>query len=70
MKALIVLIAILAGVWLWRSSRKPPAASEKPGGVKGMTACPVCGVHLPKVEAVKGKQALYCSADHRHQAEG
>lgn len=79
MKALIVLIVVLAGVWLWRSGRRAPPAAGNPGrtgrrsgptAIEDMTCCPVCGVHLPREEAVEGKVALYCSADHRRQAEG
>ncbi len=78
MKALIVLIAVLAGVWLWRSGRRAPPAAGKQGrtgshpeqkAIEDMACCPVCRVHLPRKEAVEGKLALYCSADHRRQAE-
>ncbi len=78
MKALIILLAVLAGVWLWRNgrqkaldARKPPKERAKPdGGVQEMVSCPVCGVHLPRSDAVAGTQGLYCSAAHRQQAEG
>ena len=77
MKALIVLLAVLAGIWIWRSSRRLPPERKQPGGNQGrakaaiddMVSCPVCGVHLPRADAVQGKRALYCSQDHRHQAE-
>ncbi|MDP3139153.1 MAG: PP0621 family protein, partial [Burkholderiaceae bacterium] len=35
-----------------------------------MVSCPVCDLHLPRAEAVVGNKGLYCSADHRRQAEG
>ncbi|MDP1968565.1 MAG: PP0621 family protein, partial [Burkholderiaceae bacterium] len=35
-----------------------------------MVSCPVCALHLPRAEAVAGEKGLYCSADHRRQAEG
>ncbi|WP_413893051.1 PP0621 family protein [Candidatus Skiveiella danica] len=79
MKALIILLAILAGVWLWRSGRQkslggranpppePPASGRE---AASMVACAVCGVHVPPSEAVAGRQGSYCSAAHRRQAEG
>jgi uncharacterized protein len=78
-KALIILLAILAGVWLWRSGRqknledrrRPPAGPTSSGrGTPSMVVCAVCGVHLPPTDAVNGRQGTYCSAAHHHQAEG
>jgi len=78
-KALIILLAILAGVWLWRSGRqknlenrgRPPAGPpSNGGGTPSMVACAVCGVHVPPADAVTGRQGSYCSAAHHHQAEG
>ena len=75
MKYLLVLAVILIGVFLWRSNRevrKPPAARPgKEGGVKAieMVRCDVCGVHCPKVDSLAGKRGVYCTAQHRSQAE-
>jgi uncharacterized protein len=77
MKALIILLAVLAGVWLWRNGRKkelaarnPPAErSAPPTQLQEMVRCPVCGVHLPRPDALVGRLGLYCSAAHRQQAE-
>jgi uncharacterized protein len=79
-KALIVLLAVLAGVWLWRNGRQKNLAArkrpaEQPGTpqtrVQEMVRCQVCGVHLPWADAVPGQHGLlYCSAEHRRKAEG
>jgi uncharacterized protein len=78
MKALIVLLAVLAGVWLWRNGRQKALAERKrpderstpqPDRLQQMVCCPVCGVHLPRSDALVGRLGLYCSAAHRQQAE-
>ena len=75
MKALVVLLTLLAGVWLVKRSirrrqadlaapmHKPPArraAKQQP-----MQACAHCGVHVPDSEAVRDGELYYCSAEHR-----
>lgn len=79
MKYLVVVLVVLAGLWLWRNQRKSDAderreerAAAKPPPeppLLEIVACPVCGLHLPSRDAVQGKLALYCSSDHRQQAE-
>ena len=74
MKLLLVLLAVLAGVWLWRSGRRNPPPQQrrgKPSGsaVQDMVRCETCGVHLPRADAVEGRRGCYCSAAHRAQAE-
>ena len=49
MKALIILLAVLAGVWLWRNGRKkdlaarntPEKPSAPPAQLQEMVRCPV-----------------------------
>ncbi len=71
MKFLIVVLAVLLLIWLWRSKRPPtPNTKSKPASPQPapleMVACAHCGLHLPKIEAVEGKQNLYCSTAHLH----
>ncbi len=75
MKVLLVLLALAAGLWLWRSGRRdaakqqraaPPTASDLP---QPMVACLHCKVHLPRAEALPGTRGHYCCAAHRQQAE-
>lgn len=78
MKALIVLLALLAGVWLWRNGRQRSLAARKRSaerpdaqqeGVEEMVRCPVCGVHLPRTDAVVGRYGIYCNLAHCQEAE-
>ncbi|MGH6627774.1 MAG: PP0621 family protein [Burkholderiaceae bacterium] len=74
MKYLVVLVVVLIGIWLWRSSRQAPKAgrdaSRQAGQQQEMVRCPVCALHVPKAEAVAGRQAWYCCVEHRQRAEG
>jgi uncharacterized protein len=74
MKYILVLVVILIGVFVWRSNRevrKPPASRQGKPGVKAieMVRCDVCGVHCPRIDALAGKRGMYCTAQHRSQAE-
>ncbi|HOB65191.1 PP0621 family protein [Ottowia sp.] len=74
MKLLLVLLAVLAGVWLWQRGRRLSQASRASrGGERAalpMVSCRQCGMHVPGNEAVAGRQGTYCSAAHRRDAEG
>lgn len=78
MKYLLLLVVLFVAYSIWRNGRlrdesesrrpPPPAPGASP---QEMVRCPVCGVHLPRSEAVPGARgALYCSKDHRLRAEG
>jgi uncharacterized protein len=74
MKILLVLVLVLAGVWLFRANRKsarqrtPPV--QKPVTMAlDMVRCQHCDTHLPQADAIAGKRGVYCSAEHRQQAE-
>nr|WP_315192084.1 PP0621 family protein [uncultured Albidiferax sp.] len=72
MKLLIILLAVLLGVWLWRSRRgpsKPPKPSKTTQALQDMVPCKVCGVLLPQTEALTTAHGVYCGPAHRAQAE-
>lgn len=74
MKFLLVLAVVLIGFWLWRSgreARKPPPGQPGADAARAieMVRCDVCGVHCPKTDALAGKRGIYCTAQHRSQAE-
>lgn len=74
MKVLLVLVAILIGVWLFRSNRKAPSKPKRTAAQPNtaqleMVRCLHCDVHLPKSDAVAGRQGTYCSLEHRKRAE-
>jgi len=73
-KGLLILLLVLGGVWLWRKRQPPPAKMDTPKtpqaiSPQDMVRCGHCGLHLPSVEAIEGKNGVYCSADHQHLAE-
>jgi uncharacterized protein len=63
---------------VWRNNRlrdeRESRAQQPPGPARApqeMVSCPVCGVHLPRSEAVPGARGiLYCSKEHRLRAGG
>jgi uncharacterized protein len=82
MKYLLVAALIAGIVWLLRRSRERPsrdvgAPQHPPDGpgrateVIEVVACSVCQVHLPKSQALIGRQgSLYCCEAHRREAGG
>ena len=83
MKYLLILVLTLAVIWLWQGKRRaaladkarrqktpPPAGTGTPLQTTEIIACEVCGVHLPRTEALAGGRGVYCSEAHRRQAEG
>jgi uncharacterized protein len=83
MKYLLILVLALAVIWLWQGKRRAALAdkarrqkAQQPAGTSGplpateIIACDVCGVHLPRTEALAGGRGNYCSEAHRRQAEG
>lgn len=80
MKYLLILALILGVVWLWRHNRQaekdaaaPPRAPARPAatGITEIVACSVCHVHLPRSEALIGREGgVYCSEAHRREAGG
>jgi len=80
-KYLLVLAVVLIAFWLWRSNReresesnrteKPPPGRPGPDPTKAieMVSCDVCGTHCPQGDAVVGRRGVYCSVQHRGQAE-
>lgn len=74
MKYLLVLAVVVVAWMVWRAQRRadtPPAAPPQPKAKlppQDMVACAVCGVHLPRGDAITGARGTYCSDDHRRRA--
>jgi uncharacterized protein len=81
-KILIGLIVIIAVIWLVRASRKDTTLTEKSSALNRqpdsptaqdkptrMLQCHHCGLHIPVLDAVKGRQGSYCTEAHRLLAE-
>jgi uncharacterized protein len=72
---LLLAVAVFAAVYLiLRSYRRkidksaPPPAPGHPHGAsrhgEDMVRCRVCGVHLPRSEAIASRGEIYCSREH------
>jgi uncharacterized protein len=80
MKYLLVIAFVLVVFWLWRHNRQAEREAAPPPrrrtndpagkGITEMVACEVCHVHLPKSEALIGRDGFYCSEAHRREAGG
>jgi uncharacterized protein len=76
MKFVVLAVVLVVAYMLWRNSRlerrrdaQPPAAPAI--APQEMVSCPVCGLHLPKGDAVAGSNGLlYCGTEHRLRAGG
>ena len=78
MKYLLVMALVLVVFWIWRHNReaerrdaapaRAPAPPKTGAAVTEIVACEVCGVHLPKSEALIGNKGIYCSDAHRREA--
>lgn len=76
MKYLVLLAVLVIAYMVWRSNRigRSGAAPGARGPAKKtdpqeMIACPVCGLHLPRADAIAGPDGLaYCSQEHRLRA--
>lgn len=80
MKYLIVLLVVLAVAWLVTAPRRRlrrgddeaprrPPAPPPPPLQESIVACPQCGLHLPRSEAVPGRGGHFCSEAHRRAHE-
>ncbi len=77
MKYFLVMALVLGVFWMWRHNRhlekeekdkaKRQAAVQKLPPVD-IVACAVCGVHLPKSEALRSADSYFCGDAHRRQA--
>ncbi len=81
MKYLFLIGLVLVILWLWQAKRRSNLASKSgppppqgqhraPAQPTEMVACDVCSLHLPRTEALTSGQGIYCSDEHRRQAEG
>ena len=79
MKFLLVIAVLVAAYYVWRAGRRsdagsPPAGRARPGKdtsrPQDMVQCASCAVHLPRTEALPGRDgAVFCSDEHRRRHE-
>jgi uncharacterized protein len=75
MKYLVLLMVVIAVIWFVRNHRRSTDRSDTParppkqaalGEPQDMVRCPVCSLHLPRVDALPGPDGqMYCCAEHR-----
>lgn len=73
MAKLLIWLAIgLAAVFWFRALRRKQVAppTEAKPEVEDMVRCKVCGVNLPRSEAILSRGRFYCSQEHKQQDHG
>jgi uncharacterized protein len=69
MKLVLLLLAVFALFWLLRASvrRNLPPRARPPTSTapQPMVICSMCGVHLPRDEALPGRGGVFCDEAHR-----
>jgi uncharacterized protein len=77
MKYVVLFAVLLIAYSVWRNNRLRDEREDQarsgraPDAPQEMVSCPVCGVHLPRADAVAGARGvLYCSHEHRQRAGG
>jgi uncharacterized protein len=67
----IILVTVLLVLWFKHMGRqrgggsKPPAPKQ----AEDMVRCKVCGVNLPRSEALMSKGQFYCCDEHRRSGQ-
>lgn len=69
-KLLFFVFLVLAVLYLFRRSAPPPSSPSFPqqsNQGEDMVRCAVCGVHLPRSEALMSGGAFFCGQEHLRQ---
>lgn len=70
LKWLLVIAVVVAVVLLMKSAARRgelPKQSAREDKVEDMVRCRVCGVNLPRSEAIMSRGRFYCGEEHRRQ---
>lgn len=70
---LFVLLGVLAVNWFKGQKRIGRDSGQRPSEPKGpedMVRCHVCGINLPRSEAIMSRGRIYCCDEHRRQDQG
>jgi len=76
MKFVVFVLALVVLLWLLKRSLGPraPRAPRRPQASGDatplpMATCAVCGLHLPRHEALPGRGGVFCGEAHRAEYE-
>lgn len=66
-----ILLGVVAVAW-FKSQGRSRQSLDRRGKqeVEDMVRCHVCGINLPRSEAILSRGRIYCCDDHRHQDQG
>lgn len=68
---LVIGVTILLVLWFKSLARRGRDAEDKPENrVEDMVRCRVCGVNLPRSEAILSQERIYCCDEHRRRDRG
>lgn len=75
MKFVLFVVALLALLWLIKGSvarrvpPPPPRDAARPPEPLPMVSCALCGLHLPRHDALPGRGGVFCGEAHRAEYE-
>lgn len=67
---LLVVVALAVALWLRHASRARGERADPSTRIEDMARCKVCGVHLPRSEAIESQGRTYCCDAHRRLDQG
>jgi uncharacterized protein len=69
-----ILLGAVAVAWYKSQGRSRPGPDldtpRQPPLAEDMVRCQVCGINLPRSEAILSRGRIYCSDEHRRQDQG
>jgi len=64
---LVVAVTVAVVLWLRHLGRARRDRADPPASIEDMTRCKLCGVHLPRSEAIQSQGETYCCDEHRRR---
>lgn len=66
-----ILLGVVAVAWFKNQGRSRQSLDrQNKQEVEDMVRCQVCGINLPRSEAILSRGRIYCCDDHRRQDQG
>lgn len=68
---LLAVVAYVAWRWMQRAARPDLSARDEGKALpQAMVSCALCGLHLPRQEALAAGERFYCCDEHRQRGVG